>query len=470
VISPVVIAGLSPHPPIVVPEVGRGEEAKASGTGAALRKLGEVFAKSPAETLVVITPHGPVFSDVVSIRSQPRLKGSLSNFGAAKVKIDLPNDLALVDAIVGEAEKDGVPLVLLDDRKMDRYGVEKELDHGVLVPMSFITQAGYAGKLVIVNIGFLPLYDLYKFGADIERAALRLGRKIAVLASGDLSHRLTPGAPAGYNPRGKDFDAKMMDLLRRFEPTEAVLFPADLAEDAGECGLRPIAMMLGALDRYPARSEVLSYEGPFGVGYGVALIYPEERREDLSRGESIEEGRKAKLQGLRANESAAVSLARQTVEEYVTQGRTKRAPAEVASELRKGAGVFVSIHKEGMLRGCIGTTEPTKDRAADEIVANAISASTQDPRFDPVEEGELDLLDYSVDLLSESEPVKSESDLDPKVYGVIVSKGGRRGLLLPDLPGVDTVEEQLRIAKQKAGISPSEKGVALERFTVTRYH
>jgi AmmeMemoRadiSam system protein A len=455
----------------VVPDVGKGEEKKAADTLRSMERLGEAFGASRAETLVLITPHGPVFSDAVSIRSQPRLRGDLGNFGAARVKVDLSDDNELVSAIAAEAGDDpGLPLAVLDDRKLERYGMEAGLDHGAVVPLHFITGHGFSGKLVVVNIGFLSLFDLYRFGLAIERAASKTGRRIAILASGDLSHRLTRGAPAGYNPRGKDFDAKIIDILTRFEPCEAVLFPQDLAEDAGECGLRPIVMMLGCLDRYKVKSEFLSYEGPFGVGYGVVLLHPGERDESASRVPAIRAGRSGRMSSVRTGESFAVSLARATVEHYARSGETEPVPAQIPEEFRKPSGTFVSIHKEGMLRGCIGTTEPTKKTAAAEIIANAISAATRDPRFSPVKEDELDLLDYSVDILSEAEPAKGESELDPERYGVIVEKGGRRGLLLPDLPGVDTVEEQVRIAKSKAGISPHETGVKLYRFTVTRYH
>ena len=466
-----VLAGLSPHPPIVVSDVGKGEEKKASSTLAAMERLGEAFASCGAETLVLITPHGPVFSDAVSIRAQARLRGDLRSFGAPRAQADFQNDEELVSAIVKESEEDpGVPLALLDDRRLDHYGIERDLDHGCVVPLYFIGKHGYAGRLVVVNIGFLSPFDLYRFGAAIERAARKIGRRIGVLASGDLSHRLLPGAPAGYNPRGKEFDAKIMDILKRFEPVEAVVFPPDLAEDAGECGLRPIVMMLGALDRYQAKSECLSYEGPFGVGYGVLLLHPQEGEGHASRVPEISSARSGRIAALRKGESFPVALARATVERYVRSRQVEKVPADVPPEFMRPSGVFVSIHKEGALRGCIGTTSPTKPSAAAEIIANAISAATQDPRFSPVEEDELDLLDYSVDLLSEAEPVSSESELDPKKYGVIVEKGGRRGLLLPDLPGVDTVEEQLQIAKRKAGIGLTESGVKIYRFTVTRYH
>ena len=152
------------------------------------------------------------------------------------------------------------------------------------------------------------------------------------------------------------------------------------------------------------------------------------------------------------------------------RGSLKELIADVPDEFRKRAGVFVSIHKEGSLRGCIGTIEPATGSIAEEIVQNAISAATEDPRFAPVTLEELGLLDYSVDILSEPTRVAALSDLDPKKYGVICVKGYRKGLLLPDLPGVDTVSEQLSIAKKKAGISPSDTQVKIYRFTVSRYH
>ena len=132
------------------------------------------------------------------------------------------------------------------------------------------------------------------------------------------------------------------------------------------------------------------------------------------------------------------------------------------------AGAFVSIHKEGRLRGCIGTILPTEDSLAEEIIQNAISASTRDPRFDPIRPEELPLLEISVDVLGTPEDIDSPEELDVKRYGVIVSCGSRRGLLLPDLPGVDTVEQQLSIARKKGGIGPKEK-VRLQRFEVIRH-
>jgi AmmeMemoRadiSam system protein A len=163
-----------------------------------------------------------------------------------------------------------------------------------------------------------------------------------------------------------------------------------------------------------------------------------------------------------------VELAKETVEAYVRSRQETPPPKELTPEMTAKAGVFVSLKKKGNLRGCIGTFMPCTENVAHEIIKNAISAATQDPRFDPVEEDELKDLEYSVDVLSPPEKVSDISELDPKKYGVIVTHGSRKGLLLPDLEGVSSIEEQLRIAKMKAWIGPDEK-VNVFRFTVSRY-
>jgi AmmeMemoRadiSam system protein A len=164
---------------------------------------------------------------------------------------------------------------------------------------------------------------------------------------------------------------------------------------------------------------------------------------------------------------AIVELARKAVERYIRQGKIFR-PRKLTAEMRQRAGVFVSIKKRGELRGCIGTFMPTRTNVAGEIVANAISSATQDPRFMPVETSELVDLEYSVDILTEPEPVQGTDQLDPRKYGVIVECGYRRGLLLPDLAGVDKVEEQIEICRAKAGISAGEP-IRLYRFRVERF-
>ena len=163
-----------------------------------------------------------------------------------------------------------------------------------------------------------------------------------------------------------------------------------------------------------------------------------------------------------------VELAKQTIEEYVRSGKTISPPRDLSPELAARAGVFVSLKKQGNLRGCIGTFEPTANTVAEEVIRNAIAAAMQDPRFHAVEKDELTEIEFSVDVLSPPEKITSIKDLDPKIYGIIVVQGMRRGLLLPDLEGVDTAEEQLKITKMKAGIWTDEN-LEIFRFTVTRY-
>ena len=162
-----------------------------------------------------------------------------------------------------------------------------------------------------------------------------------------------------------------------------------------------------------------------------------------------------------------VRLAKRTVESYVKKGKVIQVK-RLTTEMKPKAGVFVSIHKGGELRGCIGTIEAQRNNVAEEIIANAISSASRDPRFYPITADELGELDYSVDVLTIPEPVKSQKQLDAKRYGVIVEAGGRKGLLLPDLEGVDSVDYQINICRQKAGIAP-DKPVKLYRFEVKRY-
>lgn len=170
----------------------------------------------------------------------------------------------------------------------------------------------------------------------------------------------------------------------------------------------------------------------------------------------------------KTSEHPLVQLARATIDAYVRAGKVIRPPAELSPEMKQQAGAFVSLHRRGQLRGCIGTFAPTQDNVAEEVIHNAISSATQDPRFTPLQPRELADLEINVDVLSTPEPVTDVNELDPRIYGVIVSAGRRRGLLLPDLEGVNTVDDQIDICRRKGGIGPNEP-VQLQKFTVARY-
>jgi AmmeMemoRadiSam system protein A len=227
--------------------------------------------------------------------------------------------------------------------------------------------------------------------------------------------------------------------------------------------------MAGALDGLAVRSELLSYEGPFGVGYAVAAFEPQGPDEGRHFGAAYEKRQLDEAGRRKAGEDAYVRLARASLEYWLEKGSYLPLPEGLPADLtERKAGVFVSLKKEGRFRGCIGTTGPTTGSVAEEIIRNAVSAGVRDPRFDPVEVVELGFLTYSVDVLGEAELISSIEQLDPFRYGVIVYCGGRQGLLLPNLEGVDTPERQVEIALQKAGIGPEEP-YSMSRFEVVRH-
>lgn len=465
----VIWAGIAPHPPIIVPEVGGEETKKVAATCAAMESLAADFKAAKPDSVVITSPHGPVFRDAVAVSLIPELAGSLAAFGAPGVRLVRKNDVELAQAIIRHCAELKVPAVGLGPAEARRYRTGHDLDHGVLVPLYYLDRAGAAVPLVWVGMSFLPPEELYAFGVAVQRAAEECGRRVAFLASGDLSHRLTREAPAGYHPEAARFDELLVAKVREGDLEGLLKLDPVLAEKAGECGWRSFMMMAGALDGRVVNPEVLSYEGPFGVGYLVAKLRPGPAMPELRRLERLRGAREREVKERRARESIYVRLARESLESYVRTGKRLAAPDPLPPELQGRAGVFVSLKKHGQLRGCIGTIEPTQPNLAEEIIENAISAGTRDPRFWPVRPEELPELVYSVDVLSRPEPVSSPAELDPKRYGVIVRGRGRSGLLLPDLEGIDTVEEQVRIAKEKAGLGPHDE-VRLERFEVKRYY
>jgi AmmeMemoRadiSam system protein A len=228
-------------------------------------------------------------------------------------------------------------------------------------------------------------------------------------------------------------------------------------------------MMAGAFDGLAVEAKALSHQDVTGVGYGVCTFYPRGEDPDRRFLERYLRRLREEAAARRASEDPWVRLARASLEAWVRGRETLPLPPGLPAELRETrAGAFVSVHKEGRLRGCIGTIAPTCACLGEEIIQNAVSAASRDPRFDPIRAEELPLLEISVDVLSAPEDIASEAELDVKRYGVIVTKGERRGLLLPDLEGVDTPARQVAIARQKAGIRPEER-VKLQRFQVVRH-
>jgi MEMO1 family protein len=448
--SSLVFAGIAPHPPIMVPEVGRDAIAEVSDSIGAMADLTKRVVASGAETIVIISPHAPLESRAFVAYDGPQLYADFANFRAPTATVHAAMDDKLLNEVTRAAAEE-----LLVVMKIQGY----DLDHGTAVPLYFLQRNGWQGKVVALGYSFLSNDDHIRFGQCISRAIEKLGRPVAFIASGDLSHRLKPDAPAGFNANAHYFDEEIVDAIHRGHTSRIVEVDQEMRRQAGECGYRSILVALGVAEESVPACEVISYEAPFGVGYLVAQLVA-----------GTADASSADTEPLATASSSLASLARLVIETFINTGEVIDPPEPLSDLLAARAGCFVSIKtREGDLRGCIGTVEPVKDTLAEEIITNAVSAATRDPRFPPLRKDELPNLKYSVDVLSAAEPTTLD-ELDPKIYGVIVEEesGLRRGLLLPNLAGIKEAAHQVEIASRKAGIKPGTS-VKLFRFRSDRY-
>ena len=436
----------------MVPEVGGAAADEVRASINAMRDFTERIIHSGAETVVLISPHAPLAPRAFVAYQEDKLYGSFANFRAPGTEIEVTLDEEMLSAIGQAAREKGYEVIGIKGH---------ELDHGTIVPLYFLLRNGWHGRVVALGYTFLSNEDHLNFGSCISDAAAARGRTIAFVASGDLSHRLKPGAPAGYNVDAHLFDEEIVAAIRARAPERIVNIGDGLRRTAGECGYRSMLVALGVASGSHESFEVLNYEAPFGVGYLVAQLVCEPEAENVQKERETEKASDV------LSEADLPALARLAVETFIRDGRQLNPSS---SSFQRRAACFVSIKTlAGDLRGCIGTIEPVKESLEEELIANAISAATRDPRFPPVSLAELANLRYSVDLLSEPEPARFE-ELDPKMYGVIVEdeNATRRGLLLPDIEGVVTTEQQVEIAARKAGIKPGTP-LKLYRFRVERF-
>lgn len=427
-------AVMVPHPPIIIPDVGKGEEKAVQETIDCYHIAARQVAAWNPDVLVILSPHAEFYRDWFQVTPAGKIEGDFGRFRAPNVSFRETIDGQLVEEIDRLCKKLKFPAG-------SDYPDQTELDHGTMVPLYFIEQ--YMEPVPIVRIGLsgMSLQKHVEFGEILEKAIANTGRKAVIVASGDLAHYSKATGPYGYRPESEEYNQRIMDVMGSGKFEQLTDFSNRLCNQAGECGHRSFTVLSGILKKYSFVPKRLSFEDTFGVAYGICTY---------------------------ACHDPYVQLARDTIERYV---KGEKIPEYNGPEDLKlyQAGAFVSIHKHHALRGCIGTFLPTKSSVAAEVISNAIAASSRDPRFYPVTERELPDLEISVDVLSEPEPIQDKSELDIKKYGIIVSDSyGRRGLLLPDLEGVESVDHQISIAMSKAGIM-DEDDIEIERFTVIRH-
>lgn len=464
---------IAPHPPVFVEAVGGG---RARATQASIDALGDAKRALGAfgpDLLVIMSPHAPAAVDRFLIDDSQVLSGSLAQFGDDRLW-EWPGDPAFAHGLLGALGDQDVPASPRSAEPQFQPGV---LDHATIVPLSFLDPEQRL-PIVVLSLSYLPYAAHRQLGEVLSRTVGNLGRRVAFIASGDLSHRLTPDAPAGYSERAKDLDEAIVGLVRQGKLSELGSLSPGLVEAGGECGLRSFITLGGFVGDDPVPTRVLSYEGPWGVGYLTALVGDAATAEDEKTIITTEKDHKSGTAGDAGardsdtlepseRESEIVMLARRAIETYVRDGRRPEVRTLPPDAYPTQAGAFVSLHRHGSLRGCIGTIFPTRASLAEEVAANAVQAAVSDPRFPPLSPEELDGLDVKVDVLYPPEACTID-DLDPTQYGLITTAGDRRGLLLPDLEGVDDVATQIAVTLSKAGIGPEEP-CGYQRFKVERY-
>jgi MEMO1 family protein len=410
---------------------------------------GMVDTKSPKEDIIgLIAPHaGYIYSGPVTgaVISKVKFKNTFIIIGPNHTGNGKPLSI-MTEGVwrtpLGDVEIDSelAKKILGRSKFLQEDSLAHEFEHSIEVQLPFLQYFKPDVKIVPIILSHAGGEVYKEIGRDIAGAIKDLGREAVIIASSDMTHY----EPQEY-ARGKDNQA--IEAIIALDEDELLKRIKEL--DITMCGYAPAVSLISAAKQLGTKgAELVKYmtsgdtTGDFSsvVGYAGIVL---------------------------GCMSPIAKLAKQTVETFVKEGKVIQ-PKDLTPEMKDKAGVFVSIHKQGDLRGCIGTFEPTTGSVAEEIVRNAISSSTEDPRFNPVTPDELEDLDYSVDVLSSPVPVDDKEHLDPKKHGIIVGSGWRRGLLLPDLEGVDTVEQQIDICRQKAGISPNEP-VELYKFEVKRY-
>lgn len=458
----IIAAFIVPHPPIILPEVGKGKEKEIQTTINAYKQVAQQIAELKPDTIVLTSPHATMYADYFHISPGQSAHGDLSKFGVSGVQVDVAYDSEFVTALAANAKLDNIPAGTQGER-------EKALDHATIVPLRFINEQTINYKLVRIGLACLSTLEHYRFGKCIAKTAEELGRRVVFVASGDLSHKLKDDGPYGFNAAGPTFDEDITTAMAKADFLRFLTLDENLCEAAAECGLRSFIIMAGALDGNAVDTNFLAYEGTFGVGYAVCAFTVKEDDDTRHFNTVYEQKQAEQINMAKSGEDDYVRLARLSLETYIKTNREIKLPDGLPEEmLNRRAGAFVSLKKYGQLRGCIGTIGPVTSCLANEILRNAISAGTQDPRFPEVTVDELQDLVYSVDVLAPAEPIQSMAELDVKRYGVIVTKGHKRGLLLPNLDGIETPEQQVSIALQKGGISENE-AYTMERFEVVRH-
>ena len=266
----IVFAGLMPHAPVLIPEVGQGRERESEKTVEAMRNISNRVIDCQPDALIVVSPHSPRRPGAFGIWSEQQIAGDLGRFGCSAVEINLPNEIKLATDIATKGSQRGI----------DTWRITNQsLDHGASVPLYFLTRAGWSGPTVLLSLNYPNDGGLIELGETVRAAVIESGRRVAFIASGDMSHALKPGAPAGFQPLAAEFDRTFVEIVKAGAYRDVCRIDPDLQELAAEDVVDSTLIAGAAVDWRNDGHEFLSYEGPFGVGYSVAVLFSEANHE-----------------------------------------------------------------------------------------------------------------------------------------------------------------------------------------------
>ncbi|MBS7528178.1 AmmeMemoRadiSam system protein B [Fusibacter paucivorans] len=474
-----------PHAPVFLPNIGISEAPQVKMTFEAMHEVGKRVAEMAPETIVVISPHGPRFTDAIAIYDQNDYRGDLKAFGDFDHTFSFEKDIKYIDALMQCNRTANKRFYTLKENQFKQFELDTALDHGVLVPLYFITRHYHNFKLVCLSDADFSPAELIESGALLRKAAEQVNRKVLFIASGDLSHTLNDQGPYQYKPAGKVVDNAVCEAFEKSDIERlAILAPETIAE-AAICGLGPLWLLLGVYECQAYQTNRLSYQGPFGVGYAVAEF---EKIDGVGARRAVlfKAKMKTRTDAVRKRMSPIATYALRVLKArlqdslpprieiranaYIINHEKFKIDEAVSKQLlTKTADVFVSIKSDGALRGCIGSVgSDTKAPLYEKIAYYVAQAASHDSRFEPIGMSEYELLTISVDVLSPLEAITSTALLDSRKYGIFVTDGLNSGVLLPAIEGVDSVVEQMRIAAHKGGFLVEDIKETY-RFTVDRY-
>jgi AmmeMemoRadiSam system protein A len=434
-------AALMCHAPIVIPAIAGADQHGCRRTTQAMQETARALVEHGPALIVLISPHAPRRARSVGMVFDAGLSGDFARFGHAEVALRLHGAPAQAERIARHAQAEHVATHAFSGA---------DLDHGSMVPLFFLHEAGYRGRVLLVSLPY-PGSDLEaRFGRAVAAAALESEERWAVLASGDMSHRLSRSAPAGFEPRAREFDRSFVRALDRGDLRAAISPDPELIELAAEDVVQSTAVAAAAV-RYRAEgTRVIAYEAPFGVGYLEALLFSQPAREQDSSTPPY----------------VLIQIALDAIA-HALADVPFTAPA-LEPRWQAPRAVFVTLRAaDGELRGCIGRTEPRHATLAAEVADCAVGAATRDCRMARVRIEELAALQVEISILHGLQLVRDPAELDPARYGIVVQHGSKRGVLLPDVEGIERASEQLQVALRKAGI---EEGAPyrVQRFAVNK--